>query len=128
MPGKLRYGGGICHLCGMKIGWRAWDVIDEIPLAAGGDDTPENREACAPQVRHRAWTGKTTQISIDRQDEGLGIVRTSAREVRTGTRLLEAWNRVRLEVQSLHIPPRRAKPARQANDATSVNPVKGKCN
>ena len=48
--------GGICHLCGMKIqAGEAWDVSHEIPLAAGGDDTPENRKP-AHRRCHRAWT------------------------------------------------------------------------
>jgi 5-methylcytosine-specific restriction endonuclease McrA len=37
--------GGICHICGQKImAGERWEVSHEIPLAAGGDDTPDNRK------------------------------------------------------------------------------------
>ena len=36
--------GGRCHLCGLRIqAGEPWDVSHEIPLAAGGEDVPENR-------------------------------------------------------------------------------------
>ena len=35
--------GGVCHLCNMKvIPGEDWDVSHEIPLEAGGSDTPDN--------------------------------------------------------------------------------------
>lgn len=35
--------GGLCHLCNMKVvPGEEWDVSHEIPLEAGGSDTPDN--------------------------------------------------------------------------------------
>lgn len=56
--------GGICHICGTKIqpGQR-WEVSHPIPLAAGGDDVPENRRP-AHYACHRTVTAEQDAPTI----------------------------------------------------------------
>lgn len=49
---------GRCHICGRPIHrGEAWDVSHPIPLAAGGEDVPENRKP-AHRKCHQEWTAK----------------------------------------------------------------------
>lgn len=55
---------GICHICGLPIEpGQAWEVSHPIPLAAGGDDVPENR-APAHAKCHRHQTSTIDQPLI----------------------------------------------------------------
>lgn len=47
--------GGVCHLCGLKINGKGWDVEHVIPLALGGADDetnmrPAHKECHAPKT------------------------------------------------------------------------------
>lgn len=49
---------GLCHICGFKIETgQAWEVEHVIPLAIGGDDTPENRRPAHVKC-HKTKTSK----------------------------------------------------------------------
>lgn len=61
--------GGICHICERPIvpGQR-WEVSHPIPLAAGGDDTPENRRpAHARCHKHLTATVDAPRIAKTRR-------------------------------------------------------------
>lgn len=61
--------GGICHVCGVKIGvGEMWDVEHVIALEAGGDDVAENRRPVHRKVCHPAKTAAdhTTGAKIKR--------------------------------------------------------------
>jgi len=72
---------GICHICGGKIrpAIEAWDVSHEIPIAAGGEDTDENRRA-AHRKCHRKRTSYTDAPRIAKTKrqmmKNIGIKRT----------------------------------------------------
>lgn len=55
--------GGVCHICGGRIfAGQRWEVSHPVPLAAGGDDTPENRRPAHARCHAR----QTAEIDAPR--------------------------------------------------------------